>query len=248
MGRPYIFCHMMTSLDGKIMGQYMDTPEGSAAGDVFYKIAFGKEPYYKHQGWLSGRVTTDDNFTFYEKPELDENAAPVPEGDFVAKQAGMYYVSVDPSGKLGWKSSTLTYVDTTAHVIEVLTEKAGNAYKAFLRKLGISYIIAGTDALEYETALKKLKELFGIETLMLGGGGVLNWSFIQAGMCDEVSVVIAAAADGSQDTPVLFSTREGLSSNQAVRFALQSAEVKNGGSVWLRYKICTGKEVQSNEK
>lgn len=243
MNRPYIFCHMMTSLDGKIMGQYMDTPEGSAAGNVFYEIAFGKEPYYKHQGWLSGRVTTDDNFTFYEKPELDENAAPVPEGDFVAKQAGMYYVSVDPSGKLGWKSSTLTYVDTTAHIIEVLTEKAGNAYKAFLRKLGISYIIAGTDALEYETALKKLKELFGIETLMLGGGGVLNWSFIQAGMCDEVSVVVAAAADGSQDTPALFSTREGLSSNQAVRFSLQSAEVKNGSSVWLRYKVCTGKEV-----
>ncbi len=248
MDRPYIFCHMMTSLDGKIMGQYMDTPEGNTAGDVFYEIAFGKEPYYKHQGWLSGRVTTDDNFTFYENPELDEDAASVPEGDFIAKQANMYYVSVDPSGKLGWKSNTLTYVDTTAHVIEVLTEKAGNAYKAFLRKFGISYIIAGTNALEYETALKKLKELFGIETLMLGGGGVLNWSFIQAGMCDEVSIVIAAAADGSPDTPALFSAREGLSSNQAVRFSLQSTEVKSGGSVWLRYKVCTGKEVQNSEK
>ncbi len=244
MDRPYIFCHMMTSLDGKIMGQYMDTPESNAAGDVFYEIAFGKEPYYKHQGWLSGRVTTDDNFTFYEKPELDEDAALVPEGDFIARKANMYYVSVDPSGKLGWKSNTLTYMNTTAHVIEVLTEKVRNDYKAFLRKLGISYIIAGTDALEYETALKKLKELFGIETLMLGGGGVLNWSFIQAGMCDEVSIVIAAAADGSQDTPSLFNARDGLSSNQAVRFSLQSMEVKNGSSVWLRYHICTGKEVQ----
>lgn len=27
MNRPYIFCHMMTSLGGKIMGGYMDTPE-----------------------------------------------------------------------------------------------------------------------------------------------------------------------------------------------------------------------------
>lgn len=55
MNRPYIFCHMMTSLDGKIMGGYMDTPEGGAAGDVFYDIAFGRDPYYRHQGWLSGR-------------------------------------------------------------------------------------------------------------------------------------------------------------------------------------------------
>lgn len=30
----YIFCHMMMSLDGEIMGQYMNTPEGSAAGNV----------------------------------------------------------------------------------------------------------------------------------------------------------------------------------------------------------------------
>ena len=139
MDRPYIFCHMMTSLDGKIMGDYMETPQGSAAGEVFYNIAFGEKPFYHHQGWLSGRVTTDDNFTFYKKPALDENAPMVPEGDFLAQpDFGMFYVSIDPNGKLGWEDSILHYVDTTAHVIEVLTEQASNAYKAFLRKLGIS--------------------------------------------------------------------------------------------------------------
>ncbi len=238
MNRPYIFCHMMTSLDGKIAGSFMETAESEIAGDVFYDIAFGKNPYYKHQGWLSGRVTTDDNFTFYEKPELDENAALVPDGDFIANpDAGMYYVSVDPSGKLGWKSCELTYIDTHAHVLEVLTQKAGNAYKAFLRKLGISYIIAGADSLDYGLVLKKLKELFHIDTLMLGGGGILNWSFIQAGMCDEVSIVIAPVADGSAETPALFAAKNGLAENRPVGFELQSAEVKDGGSVWLRYLI-----------
>lgn len=160
MNRPYIFCHMMTSLDGKIMGSYMETPEGAATGDVFYNLSFGKNPYYKHQGWLSGRITTDDNFTFYEKPDLDENAAKVPEGDYIAKKTDMYYVWIDPSGRLGWKSSTLTYIDTTAHVIEVLTEKATNAYKAFLRRLSISYIIAGSKSdrwRQYMAALSREK-------------------------------------------------------------------------------------------
>lgn len=237
MNRPYIFCHMMTSLDGKIMGRYMETPAGNAAGDVFYNISFGKAPYYKHQGWLSGRVTTDDNFTFYEKPKLDENAPVVPEGDFIAQKADMYYISVDPSGKLGWKNATLKYIDTTAHVIEVLTERADNAYKAFLRKLGISYIISGKDALDYELAMVKLKELFGIETLMLGGGAALNWSFIQAGMCDEISVVIAAAADGSPTTQTLFMAREGLSNDTPVSFELVEAKTMAGSSVWLRYRV-----------
>jgi len=216
----------------------MDTPEGEAAENVFYNIAFGKQPYYKHQGWLSGRVTTDENFTLYKQPELDKNAPAVPDGDFVANpNFGMYYVSVDPSGKLGWTGNLLTYIDTTAHVLEVLTGKTSNAYKAFLRRLGISYIIAGEDSLDYALALEKLKTLFGIETLMLGGGGVLNWSFIQAGMCDEISVVIAATADGSSETPALFETRGGYATDKAVGFTLEHMEAKSGGCVWLRYKV-----------
>ena len=51
MNRSYIFCHMLTSLDVKIMGNYMSTPEGDAAGSVFYDLAFGKDRHYKHQGW-----------------------------------------------------------------------------------------------------------------------------------------------------------------------------------------------------
>ena len=33
------------------MGNYMSTPEGDAAGSVFYDLAFGKDRHYKHQGW-----------------------------------------------------------------------------------------------------------------------------------------------------------------------------------------------------
>lgn len=220
------------------MGAYMDTPACAAASDAFYNIAFGAKPYYRHQGWLSGRVTTDDNFTFYKKPALDETAPLVPEGDFVAEaHASMYYVSVDPSGKLGWESNRLTYVDTTAHVLEVLTGQASNAYKAFLRKLQISYIIAGEDRLDYRVLMEKLYRLFHIETLMLGGGGVLNWSFLQAGFCDEVSIVLAPAADGSNDTPALFAVRDGLSADVPMSFQLQQAEVLEGSVVWLRYTV-----------
>ena len=77
MNRPFVFCHMLTSLDGKITGGYMGTPQGNAAGEVFYDLAFGPKRFYQHQGWRSGRVTTDDNFTFYHKPALDENAPAV---------------------------------------------------------------------------------------------------------------------------------------------------------------------------
>ncbi len=31
----------------------------------------------------------------------------------------MYYISLDRSGRLGWKSNILRYGDTEAHIIEV---------------------------------------------------------------------------------------------------------------------------------
>ena len=48
MDRPYIFCHMMTALDGKIMGNYMETPQGNEAGDVFYDIDMYPE-FWTHE-------------------------------------------------------------------------------------------------------------------------------------------------------------------------------------------------------
>ena len=237
MDRPYLFCHMLTSLDGKIMGNYLDLPACEPASELFYDIAFGDEPFYRHQGWLSGRVTTDDNFTHYQAPDLNPSAPPVPPGDFVAGQAPMYYVSVDPRGVLGWQENTVTYETTTAQIIEVLTGQASNAYKAFLRRKGISYLLAGEDKLDYALLLEKLKQRFGIQVLMLGGGGVLNWSFLQAGLCDEVSLVVAPAADGSPATQSLFLAKEGLSTDKAISFTLLGAQAAEGNALWLRYRV-----------
>ena len=149
----------------------------------------------------------------------------------------MYYVSVDPRGVLGWQENTVTYETTTAQVIEVLTGQASNAYKAFLRQKGISYLLAGEDKLDYALLLEKLKGLFGIQVLMLGGGGVLNWSFLQAGLCDEVSIVVAPAADGNPTTQSLFLAKEGLSTDKAISFTLLGAQAAEGNALWLRYRV-----------
>lgn len=238
MNRPYIFCHMFTSLDGKILGPYMDTPESDTSGEVFDEISFGKNAYYDQQGWLSGRTTTDDNFTHYKKPMLETDFPTVPAGDFVAEtDLSMYYISIDASGRIGWESNVLTYQDTKTHVIEVLSEKVGDDYKHFLRQLNISYIIAGENTIDPVLAVNKLQELFGMKTIMLGGGGVLNWSFIQAGMCDELSLVITPVADGSSTSPSIFEAKEGLSKASPVTFTLASTTTYQDGTLWLRYLV-----------
>lgn len=237
MERPFVFCHMMVSMNGKIMGRYMETPEGEAAGNVFDQLIFGDTKFYDMDGDILGRVTTDDNFTLYAKPELDENAPEVPAGDFHAPHdpAPYYYISVDPKGTLGWKENVADY-HGKAHVLEVLTEKASNAYKAFLRKKNISYMIAGKDSLDIPLMLEKLKKDWHMKTVKLGGGGVLNWSFMQQGLCDEVSLVMTPSADGNLKTQTLFDMKPGLTDDSPVGFSL--IDVKPfGDTVWLRYQL-----------
>lgn len=235
MNRPYIVCHMLTALDGKITGPFMRTRAVDGASDEYERINASYHP----QAWLCGRVTTDANFTHYRKPALDESAAQVPEGDYVAvADAPMHYISVDPSGKLGRETNVLQYeARPPAHVVEVLTDKASNAYRAFLRGMGISYIIAGTDQLDCRLAAEKLKSLFKIETLMLSGGGFINWSFLQAGLVDELSLVIAPVADGENDTVTLFEKSSHLPAHLPVAFSLKGVEMGKGDSVWLRYTV-----------
>lgn len=237
MDRPYVFCHMMVSMNGKIMGRYMDTKEGEEAGNVFDDLLFSENKAWHMDGDILGRVTIDDNFTLYEKPELDEKAPKVPAGDFHAPHdPALYYcIAVDPEGRLGWKENTADY-HGKAHVLEVLTGKASNAYKDFLRRKNISYMIAGDTRLDIPLMLKKLKEDWHMETVKLGGGGVLNWSFMQAGLCDEVSIVMTAAADGNLKTQTLFDAKEGLTDDTPVEFQLKDVQrIKN--TVWLRYSL-----------
>ncbi|MBE1237577.1 RibD family protein [Phaeovibrio sulfidiphilus] len=237
MKKPYVIIHTLTSLEGKINS--IAVPEFRSAARQYEQLALHPDTQiFNIRGYLNGRVTTDDNTTFYRPPDLRLDAAPVPEGDFIAEpDAAMYYVSIDPNGRLGWQDTVVDYGGVRAHVISVLTEKAGNAYRDMLRRHGISYIIAGEERLDNALVLHKLYTLFGMDRVMIGGGGVLNWSFLQAGLVDEVSVLLAPIADGSPDSPRLFQAREPYCSVGPRSFTLIEARPLEDSSLWLRYRV-----------
>ncbi|KAH0786825.1 5-amino-6-(5-phosphoribosylamino)uracil reductase [Histomonas meleagridis] len=225
---------MLTALDGKVTGPYLMDPAAKLPCQHYEDL----RNKYKLNAWLCGRVTTEGSFSHHEKPDLDENAPKVPEGDFIVKDnCEMYYVSVDTSGRVGWKSNTLKYNGRPeAHIIEVLSEKVSNSYLAFLRKLEISYIFAGKEHLDCALACKKLKEIFHIDTLMVAGGGYMDYTFLKAGMIDELSLIMAPIADGENNTVTLFE-RSDFMEPETFTFSLMDITKLEGGSVWLRYKV-----------
>ncbi|MFC5587397.1 hypothetical protein ACFPRA_00555 [Sporosarcina soli] len=134
MNKPYVIIHTHTSIDGNI--DMMDLREFEDASRQYQELYLNAEKQqFEVQGYLNGKTSTEDNITHYKKPELDENAAPVPEGDYVAdSDAPMYYLSIDRRGELAFEENTYGYGDVPSHIIEVLTEQATNAFKDFLRK------------------------------------------------------------------------------------------------------------------
>lgn len=236
MTKPYVIIHTHVSVDGKIHA--VNIPAFETASQQYQELALGPDTQiYDIDGYLNGRTTTDDNQTHYRTPQVDENAA-VPDGDYIAEHdATMYYVSIDPSGKLDWQDNVVDYGGIDSHVIEVLTEKVGDPYRDFLRRQGISYLIAGEDSLDMVLALEKLNSVFGMQRVMIGGGGVLNWSFLHAGLVDEVSLVVAPFADGDTTNPGLFSAVEGLSTPQPQSFSLIEARPLRDSVLLVRYKV-----------
>jgi riboflavin biosynthesis pyrimidine reductase len=235
--KPYVIIHTLTSLDGRIHN--IELPEFDSAAFQYEQLALHADQQVLNiHGYLNGRVSTDDNFTHCRKPDLNESADIVPEGDFVAEaQAPMYYVALDPAGRLGWEENHVDYGGVRSHVVSVLTAKASNAYKDLLRRLGISYVIAGNDAPDNALALHKLATLFGMERVMIGGGGVLNWSYVQDGLVDEVSLLLAPVSDASPNAPGLFTAREPLTRIQPYSFTLIDVKPLKDSTVWLRYRV-----------
>ena len=231
MERPYVICHILSSLDGKINGSFMKTESVSTLGAEYGKC----RTQMNADAWLYGTTTTKE-FTGFRSPVLEEVSVS-PEGDFVADdQAELYYISVDVDGEIGWESGTFCNKGRTpAHVIEILTASTSAAYKDYLRKRGVSYIIAGENRLDCKTAMKKLHELFHIEKVLICGGGVVNWSFLEAGLIDELSLFLAPVTDGGSGSASLFTQLSSLTKEKTVEFLLKEMERIGDGGLHLNY-------------
>ena len=196
MERPYIICHMVMSLDGKVTGNFLSDPACAPATELYYQI----NRDYKADGFACGRVTMEGSFTNGWYPDLSAYT-PAPgwrwKMDYIPENlSGFYAVAFDPHGRLGWKTARIIDPDGDpgyhrAQIIEVLTADIDPRYTGYLEEKGIAYIFAGETQIDLELALMKLRNFFGIQMLLLEGGSILNGAFQRAGVIDEVSLVVA---------------------------------------------------------
>lgn len=213
MERPYIICHMVTSLDGKVTGKFLSAPECEAVTALYYQ----RNRDYKADGFACGRITMEGSFTQRWYPDLSQYS-PAPgwrwKMDSIPENlSGFYAVAFDPHGALGWKTARIADPDgdpgyDKAQVIEVLTHDIDPRYTGFLEEKGIAYIFAGETEIDIDLALMKLRRFFGIQMLLLEGGSILNGAFQRAGVIDEVSLVVAPVVAEAEDKPLFMNAAQ----------------------------------------
>ena len=230
--RPRVICHMMTSLDGRILTDgWPLSPDGRKQYEQVHAS-------YDSDGWLCGRVTMEQHFAQGTRPEADvkrEHHGAARE-DFIAPgKHASYAFALDEHGRLAWDSNDID----GDHVVAILSERVSDDYLAFLRGKGVSYLICGARDVDLALMLEKIAARCGVKTLMLEGGGKINGSLLRAGLIDEVSVIVSPVADGRMGTPALFDV-DG-DDVKPHRLALDSVERRADDTLWLRYRVTDGR-------
>lgn len=226
--KPHVILHMASSIDGRIVpGNWPEGPTAMLSG--IYEVIHRQ---LKGDAWIVGRVTMAE-FAQGE-PVPAKASGPLPRQTWRAPGAatGPFAVAIDQGGKLHLNIDRVN----GDPLVCVLTEAVDDDHLAELRRDGISYIFAGKSELDLARAVEILGAEFGVERLLLEGGGGINGSFLSAGLVDEISLLVCPVADGLAGPTVIDRT----SGPKGSSLKLTALDRLDGDVVHLRYDVVKG--------
>ncbi|MYM22196.1 pyrimidine reductase [Duganella sp. FT135W] len=221
--KPHVIMHMVTSIDGRIVTTHW--PKDFAIGALYEDI----HQQLKGDAWLVGPVSMAEFAVGEAKPVVSNETFARETWKAPHAHSGPYAIALDRHGKLHLNIDRAN----GDPLVLVVPESVSDNYLAELRRDGISYLFAGASELHLPTAMNKLAQEFGIGRLLLEGGGGMNGAFLDAGLIDEITLLMMPFADGTRGAPALFERNEGT----PVVLNLESVVQLERGVLHLRYKV-----------
>jgi len=224
----------MSSVDGRLLTDRWTLPFNGKSKNELLGIYASLGRKLDTDAWMFGKRTLTEGY--FPKKFNTATASPSPHPEtFVSRRSSRrLFIVADPDADILYESSNVRGDD----IVAILPETTPAAYLKHLREQGISYIFAGKEGNDLKFALRTLHEVFGVKSLSLQGGGIMDGAFLQAGLIDELSLVIYPGIDGAASTPSIF---EYIGNDplpaQGQSLELLSAETVQDGVIWLRYKF-----------
>ena len=223
MKKPYIICHMMISIDGRI--DCAMTSKLPGVNNYYTSLDEINVPTT-----VSGRVTAELEMAEPGEFHANNTESYGKEGFSKKADAAGYEVIIDTNGKLLWQDAT----GMEKPYLIVTSEKVSKEYLDYLDRQNISWIACGKEHVDLARAVEILAEQFGVERMGIVGGSKINTAFLEAGLLDEISLLVGAGIDGRGGMPAVF---DGLAMQHDVT-KLKLIDVKkfDSDAVWIRYQ------------
>ena len=223
MSKPYIICHMMTAVDGRI--DCAMTEQLPGVEEYYSTLDALKTPTH-----VSGRVTAELEMAL---PGKFESAVSTPlgmEAFYKAADADGYEVVVDTRGTLLWNDCA----NEKCPMLVITSENVSREYLKYLKKQHVSWIACGKEKIDLKRSCEILSDEFGVKRMAVVGGGHINAGFLAEGLLDEISILIGAGIDGRGGMSAVF---DGLPMEKSVTpLKLDGVRTFESGAVWIRYK------------
>ncbi|HVV73428.1 MAG TPA: dihydrofolate reductase family protein [Verrucomicrobiae bacterium] len=227
--KPYVICHMCTSVDGRIIGQRWGKLRGyQHESDLFETTAAS----FGIGAWLVG-TTTMDEFDG-RKQKLPRAPRGFTRGDHIAQpNARRLAIGADAKGVLRFQKNEVG----GDHVVVLVTQRVSNDYLVHLQAAGVSYLFCGKSGIDLKVALRKVASGFKLRKLMLQGGGKFNGAMLKAGLIDELSHITVPVADGGAGISSFFDIPGEPPPRAAAALRLLSLRRLRGDVIWARYRV-----------
>lgn len=223
MKKPYIICHMMTSVDGRIDCQM--TSELPGVEDYYSTLDALNVPTT-----VSGRVTAELEMAEPGVFQAKDPAVYGQEGFSKKADAAGYEIVVDTRGKLLWPDAA----GMDKPYLIITSEQVTKEYLQYLDQKNISWIVCGKEKIDLARAVEILAADFHVERMGIVGGAAINTAFLDAGLLDEISIVVGAGIDGRG---CMVSVFDGLGAEHPlIHLRLLDVKKFDSEAVWLRYK------------
>ena len=110
-------------------------------------------------------------------------------------------IILDSSGSIS-NSSKILQTSNKIKTIIVVSKKISKKNLQNLQKFPVEIIFSGKDQVNVKSLIKILRKK-GIKSILLEGGGTLNWEFLKNNLIDEFFITITPHILGGQDAVAL---------------------------------------------
>jgi 2,5-diamino-6-(ribosylamino)-4(3H)-pyrimidinone 5'-phosphate reductase len=220
---PKVIIFNGTSVDGR-----MDWFSGDIG--LYYELA-GR---WEADAMLSGSKTVLAAYAEVDVPEEDESTFEPPETD--SNDPRQRLVVVDSRGRIrNWHQ--IRNAPYWRDPIALCSDTTPQEHVDYLKKRHIDTIVAGKDRVDLRAALEELNSRYGIKTIRVDSGGMLNGALLRAGLVAEVSVLITPHLVGGTSPRSIFTAPDLTSPDGVIPLRLTHVEEVRDGIVWLRYEV-----------